>query len=50
MKYFNIKKIDLKLFYKIKAFIFPPLQLPFVNTKLVKNIRLLNKKIVITYD
>ena len=50
MKYFHIKKINLKLFYKIKAFIFPPLQLPSVNSKLVRNIKLLNKKIVLTYD
>tara|TARA_B100000989_G_C19532384_1_gene470841 strand:+ start:2369 stop:3127 length:759 start_codon:yes stop_codon:yes gene_type:complete len=50
MKIFNIKKINLKSFNKIKAFIFPPLQLPSVNTKLVRNIRLLKKKIVLTYD
>ncbi len=50
MKHFNIKKINLNSFHKIKAFIFPPLQLPLVNSKLVKNIKLLDKKIVLTYD
>ena len=50
MKHFSIKKMNLKFFYRIKAFIFPPLQLPIVNSKLVKNIRLINKKIVLTYQ
>ena len=50
MKYFSIKKMNLKFFHRIKAFIFPPLQLPLVNSKLVKNIRLINKKIVLTYQ
>ena len=50
MKHFSIKKMNLKFFHKIKAFIFPPLQLPVVNSKLVKNIRLINKKIVLTYQ
>ena len=49
MKHFSIKNMDLKFFHRIKAFIFPPLQLPVVNSKLVKNIRLINKKIVLTY-
>ena len=50
MKHFSIKNMDLKFFHRIKAFIFPPLQLPVVNSKLVKNIRLINKKIVLTYQ
>ena len=49
MKHFSIKNMNLKFFHRIKAFIFPPLQLPVVNSKLVKNIRLINKKIVLTY-
>ena len=49
MKHFSIKNMNLKFFHRIKAFIFPPLQLPLVNSKLVKNIRLINKKIVLTY-
>ena len=48
MKHFSIKNMNLKFFHRIKAFIFPPLQLPVVNSKLVKNIRLINKKIVLT--
>ena len=50
MKHFSIKNMNLKFFHRIKAFIFPPLQLPLVNSKLVKNIRLINKKIVLTYQ
>ena len=50
MKHFSIKKMNLKFFHRIKAFIFPPLQLPLVNSKLVKNIRLINKKIILTYQ
>ena len=50
MKHFSIKNMNLKFFHRIKAFIFPPLQLPVVNSKLVKNIRLINKKIVLTYQ
>ena len=50
MKHFSIKNMNLKFFHMIKAFIFPPLQLPLVNSKLVKNIRLINKKIVLTYQ
>ena len=49
MKHFSIRNMNLKFFHRIKAFIFPPLQLPVVNSKLVKNIRLINKKIVLTY-
>ena len=49
MKHFSIKNMNLKFFHRIKSFIFPPLQLPVVNSKLVKNIRLINKKIVLTY-
>ena len=49
MKHFSIKNMNLKFFHRIKAFIFPPLQLPVVNSKLVKNIKLINKKIVLTY-
>ena len=50
MKYFNIKRMNLKRFNQIKAFIFPPSQLPIVNSKIVKNIRLNKKKYIFTYD
>ena len=50
MKYFNIKRMNLKRFNQIKAFIFPPFQLPIVNSKIVKNIRLNKKKYIFTYD
>ena len=33
MKIFNINKIDVIHFNKIKAFIFPPFQLPTLNKK-----------------
>ena len=50
MKYFNLKKLDLKNFNKIKAFIFPPLQLPFLNNKKISDIKFLNNNFKITYD
>ena len=50
MKIFNVNKINAKTFNRIKAFIFPPLQLPIVNNKNVKNIKLINKKYKIYYD
>ena len=50
MKYFNLKKINNKNFNKIKAFIFPPIQLPFLNNKKVKDIRYVKNNIKITYD
>ena len=31
MKYFNLTKLNMKHFNRIKAFIFPPLQLPLLN-------------------
>ena len=50
MKIFKTDKINLKLFNQMKAFIFPPFQLPIVNSKIVKNIRLNKKKYIFTYD
>ena len=50
MKIFNINKIDTMHFNMIKAFIFPPFQLPIVNKKKVSNIKYLSKKIKIFYD
>lgn len=50
MKYFNLKKINNKNFNKIKAFIFPPIQLPFLNNKKIKDIRYVKNNIKITYD
>ena len=50
MKYFYLKKLDLKNFNKIKAFIFPPLQLPLLNNKKVSEIKLLKNNFKITYD
>ena len=50
MKIFNINKIDTMHFNMIKAFIFPPFQLPIVNKKKVSNIKYLSKKIKIIYD
>jgi methionyl-tRNA formyltransferase len=50
MKFFNLKKISLKDFNKIKAFIFPPLQLPIVNNKKLKSIIYINKKYKCIYD
>ena len=50
MKYFYFKKINLKKFNRIKAFIFPPLQLPFLNNKRISSIKLLNNNFKITYD
>ena len=43
MKFFNINKINSKNFNKIKAFIFPPLQLPIINNKRLKNILYIKK-------
>ena len=50
MKYFYFKKINLKKFNRIKAFIFPPLQLPFLNNKKISSIKLLKNNFKITYD
>ncbi len=50
MKYFNLKKLNLKHFNRIKAFIFPPMQLPFLNDKKVLDIKFSNKNFKITYD
>ena len=36
MKYFNLTKLNMKHFNRIKAFIFPPLQLPLLNNKKIK--------------
>ena len=50
MKYFNLKKINIKNFYRIKAFIFPAYQLPYLNNKKVSSIKLINNNFKITYD
>ena len=50
MKIFNIDKIDHITFRQIKAFIFPPFQLPIINNKTVLNIKYYKKKIKIYYD
>ena len=50
MKYFNLTKLNLKYFNKIKAFIFPPLQLPFLNDKKVLDIKFINKNFKVIYD
>ena len=50
MKYFKLKKINLKNFNKIKAFIFPPMQLPILNNKKVLDIRFYKNNIKIIYD
>ena len=50
MKYFKLKKISNKNFNKIKAFIFPPMQLPFLNDKKIRDIRYVKNNIKITYD
>ena len=50
MKYFKLKKINLKNFNKIKAFIFPPMQLPILNDKKVLDIRFYKNNIKIIYD
>jgi methionyl-tRNA formyltransferase len=50
MKNFNIKKINLKEFYKIKSFIFPPLQYPIVNNKIISDIKYYKNKLKISYD
>ena len=44
------KKINLKNFNKIKAFIFPPMQLPILNDKKVLDIRFNKNNIKIIYD
>ena len=50
MKYFKLKKINLKNFNKIKAFIFPPIQMPLLNDKKILDIRFYKNNIKITYD
>ncbi len=50
MKYFSLKKLNFKSFNKLKAFIFPPLQLPYLNNKRVLDIKFLNKNFKIIYD
>ncbi len=50
MKYFKLKKITRKHFNQIKAFIFPPMQLPFLNNKKISDIRYLKNNIKIIYD
>ena len=51
MKYFKLKKITQKNFNQIKAFIFPPMQLPFLNNKKISDIRYVkNNNIKISYD
>ncbi len=50
MKYFSLKKINLKHFNQIKAFIFPPLQLPVLNNKKISSIKFINNNFKIIYD
>ena len=50
MKYFKLKKINNKDFNQIKAFIFPPMQLPFLNNKKISDIRYEKNNIKINYD
>ncbi len=50
MKIFNINKINHTYFNRVKAFIFPPFQLPVVNKKKVSKIKYLKNKIKIYYD
>ena len=50
MKYFNLKKINKKNFNHIKAFIFPPMQLPFLNNQKISDIRYVKNNIKISYD
>ena len=50
MKYFRIKKMNLNFFNQIRAFIFPPFQLPIVNSRVVKNIKYKNKRFIFSYD
>jgi methionyl-tRNA formyltransferase len=47
---FNINKINKNEFYKIKALIFYPFQLPVVNNKRIKDIKYKNRKYIISYD
>ena len=50
MKYFNLTQIDMKYFNRIKAFIFPPLQLPLLNNKKISDIKYINNNFKIIYD
>ena len=50
MKYFKLKKINHKNFNQIKAFIFPPMQLPFLNNRIISDIRYVKNNIKINYD
>ena len=50
MKYFKLKKINHKHFNQIKAFIFPPMQLPFLNNRIISDIRYVKNNIKINYD
>jgi methionyl-tRNA formyltransferase len=50
MKFFELNKIKIKDFNEIRAFIFPPLQLPILNNKVVSKIKYYNKSIKISYD
>ena len=49
-KYAKLKKISHKDFNQIKAFIFPPMQLPFINNKKISDIRYEKNNIKINYD
>ena len=50
MKYFNLNKISHKDFNQKKAFIFPPMQLPYLNNYKISDIRYVKNKIKISYD
>lgn len=50
MKIFNVKVLNSRIFNEIKAFIFPPFQLPIVNGKTITSIKVINKKYRLFYD
>ena len=50
MKFFKVKKMNREIFNKLKAFIFPPFQLPVVNQRLIKNVKFIKKKYIFIYD
>ena len=49
MKIFKTDKINLKLFNQMKAFIFPPFQLPILNNNVVHKVKYTRNKIKIFY-
>ena len=49
MKYFNLTKLNLKYFNRIKH-LFSSLQLPFLNNKKIIDIKYSNKNFKVIYD